>query len=83
MLGFCSVKKLLKGTSKTAVFVSKKHTAASMVAEVSRICGRVGFVLGVTSYLGRAWRDFNSLKRSIFKCCKSIKKEKHSGWFTN
>ena len=29
--------------------------AASMVSEVSRICGRVGFVLGVTSYLGRAW----------------------------
>ena len=28
-----------------------------MVSEVARICGRVGFVLGVTSYLGRAWWD--------------------------
>ena len=26
-----------------------------MVVESARICGRVGFVLGVTSYLGRAW----------------------------
>ena len=26
-----------------------------MVVESARVCGRVGFVLGVTSYLGRAW----------------------------
>ena len=31
--------------------------AASMVAESARICGRVRFVLGVTSYLGCAWWD--------------------------
>ena len=29
--------------------------AASMVFLFARICGRVGFVLGVTSYLDRAW----------------------------
>ena len=28
-----------------------------MVVEPPRICGRVGFVLGVTGYLGRAWWD--------------------------
>ena len=32
-----------------------------MVSEVARICGRVGFVLGVTSYLGRAWWGFGAL----------------------
>ena len=31
--------------------------AASMVAEGARICGRVRFVWGVTSYLGLAWCD--------------------------
>ena len=35
-----------------------------MVAEGPRICGRVGFVLGVTSYLGRAWVGFE-----LHGCC--------------
>ena len=38
-----------------------KSIAASMVSEVARICGRVEFELGVTSYLGRAWFFFLKL----------------------
>ena len=34
--------------------------AASMVVESARICGRVGFVLGVTGWLGRAWWYFGA-----------------------
>ena len=37
---------------------SLQNLAASMVVESARICGRVGFVLGVTGYLGRAWCAF-------------------------
>ena len=35
-------------------------SAASMVAEAPRICGRVGLHGGMTSYLGRAWWDFGA-----------------------
>ena len=35
-------------------------TAASMVVEPARSLGRVKFVLGVTSYLGRAWLGFGA-----------------------
>ena len=45
--------------------------AASMVVEVSRICGRVGFVLGVTSYLGRAWWDLELHGRYCMGACKT------------
>ena len=43
-----------------------------MVVEVSRICGRVGFVLGVTSYLGHAWWDLElhgCYCMGAYSCC--------------
>ena len=38
-----------------------------MVAEGARSLGRVGFVLGVTSYLGRAWWDLE-LHGCMYPC---------------
>ena len=42
-----------------------------MVVESTRICGKVGFVLGVTSYLGRAWWDLelHGVTAWVFWCC--------------
>ena len=55
-----SYKRCLYDTSKLCQTLNYVKVAASMVVEVPRICGRVGFVLGVTGWLGRAWWDFGA-----------------------
>ena len=44
-------------THKVKKLHKLNESAASMVVEPPRVCGRVGFVLGVTGWLGRAWWD--------------------------
>ena len=48
------------GTDMEALCLYPECIAASMVVESARICGRVGFALGVTGYLGRAWWGFGA-----------------------
>ena len=40
-----------------------------MVVESARICGRVGFALGVTGYLGCAWWGFGAAWHYCMGAC--------------
>ena len=51
-----------------------------MVAESARICGRVGFALGVTGWLGRAWWGFGAAWVLLHGCILTDKERApHSG----